>query len=192
LKSPFTHFPLFLFIFIFGCSLFDIRQGEDPSPGGGDWQFPDSAYKVLENLRTAVNTFNLVNYLASLDSADFEFVADEGLRSGPNGHLYLDWGYDREREMVDELFSSLDFGQLTPIFLSLQYTAGDSGPITFRYSGAYELSVSFADGNAVFAAGSSDFHLIRGPSGLWSLNQWLDFKRDTLTLSFAEVKARDF
>ena len=171
--------------------MFDIREGEEPSPGGGDWQFPDSAHKVLENLETAVNTFNMVNYLSCLDSADFEFLADEALRLGPNGYLYQNWDYDKEQELVNELFNSLDYGQQTPIFLDLQFTAGDSGPVTYRYSAAYEISVSFADGNAIFAAGSSDFHVTRLASGLWFLSQWLDFKRDTLTLSFAEVKVQD-
>jgi hypothetical protein len=183
---------LSVFLLILGCGLFELRESEDPSPGGGDWVFPDSAYKVLDNLTSAVNAFNLVNYLSCLDTVDFEFVADEALRSGPTGHLYMDWGYDREQEATDELFSALDYGAQVPIFLLIFYSPADSGPSTYRYTASYELSVSFSDGRAVFAAGSSDFHLNRNPSGLWSLERWMDFRMDSLTPSWAEVKAGDF
>ncbi len=174
-----------------GCQAFRLREPPPPEEGGA-FYFPDSAHKVLDNLASAFNEFNLARYLRSFHP-DFRFEPEDRLVNGPTGDLYRNWTLAVESTRVQALFQALDLGHMpSPVVLTLAYQPVESLADEIRFRAHYTLEVYLIrEPYRVAAAGSSWFAVRRDEANLWSLVEWSD-QADSGHLSIAEVKAQDF
>ncbi len=173
------------------CEWFRLREPPPPEQGG-TFYFPDSAHKVLDNLASAFNEFNLARYLRSFHP-DFMFYPEDRLVNGPSGDLYRHWTLAVESTRVQALFQALDLGHMpSPVVFTLEYQPVDSLTDEVRFRAHYDLEVYLIrEPHRVTAAGSSLFVVRKDEADLWSLVEWSD-GADSGHLSIAEVKAQDF
>ncbi len=174
-----------------GCDWFRLREPPPPQ-NGGSFFFPDSAHKVLDNLASAFNEFNLSRYLQSF-APEFRFYPEDRLVNGPTGDLYRNWTLEVESTRVQALFQVLDLGhQPSPVVFTLSYHPTDTLTDEIRFRAHYDLELYLLrEPHRVVAAGSSLFVLRKDPADLWHLESWYDWA-DSGQLSIAEVKAQDF
>ncbi|MFH0766183.1 MAG: hypothetical protein V2A61_07165 [Calditrichota bacterium] len=159
-----------------GCNLFTTRAPEEPNPGSGGWQFPQSPQIAVENLESSVGRRSAVDYMRCFESGEgndtLAFIPDpqsDALKPG----LFDDWGLEKERRHVESLFANLSLDSVADLHLTVERLTllADSSDLT----GSYRLYLGHSRDLAPREMeGRLEFRLHRGPDGGWYIDRWTD------------------
>jgi len=186
---PFLSF-LLISLAVGACSVFDTRSAEEPDSGNtGVFVQPDRPEVVLDNLISAVENLNTVNYLRCLQREGFSFApSNNALMQNPE--VWSNWTYDAEQIYFNNLRASAENTtghrlQLTNITSEIRDTD------TRQIIADYTLRVLHNRGNSGVPTaiyGRFILELQSGEDGLWEISSWSDVAQGN-TFSWSDLRA---
>lgn len=172
------------FLLIARCDWFNPREAETPQEEDSDWQQPLNPSAVLMNLERSFEDRNIINYGASLAS-DFEFFGDLSDSLYVNPGSFNDWYYDVEIDAATILFNTF-----SNIELYFQDSLKDSTGAEAHFYELYTINLESLD-SSVIAKGLAHFKLTLDSLNLWSIEEWTDFRTDTVFIDWGILKAKN-
>jgi hypothetical protein len=170
--------------------VFDTRSAEEPDSGNtGVFVQPDRPEVVLDNLISAVENLNTVNYLRCLQREGFSFApSNNALMQNPE--VWSNWTYDAEQIYFNNLRASAENTtghrlQLTNITSEIRDTD------TRQIIADYTLRVLHNRGNSGVPTaiyGRFILELQSGEDGLWEISSWSDVAQGN-TFSWSDLRA---
>ena len=186
-----------LILTIASCGLFSPRDPESPDTGKSSYVPPTSPDIVITNFIASLKEKNTENYIACFtmkvtsDSKEFVFIpSNEASSLYPQ--VFDSWGIINERQYFVSMITKL-LNEFSPD-LQLSNSRFDViTPDSAIYISDYYLYVNHNITTYTNKAqGTLQFSLIHRSDGLWSINQWYDFKPavDTLKITWSVLKAQ--
>ncbi len=166
--------------------MFELRQREEPDTSPG-WILPDSAHLVIQNLESALENMNIVNYSNCFDE-EFIFLPDSVTYSR-NPDLFANWTKDVEVQTASVMFSQMRSNPDVRIDLERADSSGDT--VSFLYE--YLIHLNLQNGEALSVNGKSLFTTILRDDGLYYIYRWEDFLPDSQiqgSITWSELKGR--
>jgi hypothetical protein len=175
---------LLLLLLFHSCDWFNPREAETPQEEESDWQEPFNPSAVLSNLERAFEDRNIINYGASLTS-NFEFFGDLSDSLYVNPGSFQDWFYDVEINVATKLFNTF-----SNIELFFEDSLKDSTGAEANFYELYTINLESLD-SSVIVAGLVHFRLTLDSLNLWGIEEWTDFRTDTLYIDWGILKAKN-
>jgi hypothetical protein len=187
LRLIFTGISLLL---ITGCSIFDTRNAEPPDTGNtGVFMQPDRPEVVLDNLISAVENLNTVNYLRCLTEPSFEFIpSSSALNSSPE--IWTNWSIDAERTYFNNMRAASENTRghrLSLSNISTELSSSNSRQIFANYS----LTILHNRSNVgvpTMITGRFALQVEMSEDGLWAITSWTDISIDN-NYSWSDLRA---
>ena len=194
--SSLTYSPGF-FILIFsifpilsGCELFQTRDAEPPDTGNvGVFLQPDRPEVVLDNLISAVENLNAVNYSRCLIESGFRFnPSNSALNSSPE--IWASWSVEDERTYFNNLraaATNTSGHRLSLSNISTELSSNDPRQVFADYT----LTVLHNRSNLgvpTTISGTLALRLQLEDSGLWTISEWTDISNSG-EYSWSDLKA---
>jgi hypothetical protein len=179
-------------LFLGSCSLFEVRDVEEPDTGGSIFQQPDRPEIVLVNLQNAVANLNTQNYLRGLHENDFEFVASQQAQTDDPA-LWPSWGRDSEQLYFNNMQSAAQAFSGHQLQLNNEIQENISATAT-RITVDYVLTVVHnrsSSGLPTVCTGQMIVMVEADDNGLWYIMQWTDTGNDT-DFTWSQLKAAFF
>jgi hypothetical protein len=189
LKAPF----LILIMVVFaatGCSLFETRQAELPEDGStGVFLQPDRAEVVLDNLISAIQNLNTLNYIRCLSEDRFTFApSNAALTTNPD--IWVNWTVDQEQTYFNNMRAASE--STTGHQLRLSNISNElSAPNQRQIVADYSLTVFHnrtGMGIPTNLGGRFILELESGEDGLWSIISWTDVGQGS-NFSWSDLRA---
>lgn len=173
-----------------GCELFQTRDAEPPDTGNvGVFLQPDRPEIVLENLISAVENLNAVNYSRCLIETGFRFnPSNSALNSSPE--IWTNWSDEEERTYFNNLRAAATNNsghRLTLSNISTELSSNDSRQVFADYT----LTVLHNRSNLgvpTTISGTFALRLQLLDSGLWTISEWTDISNGG-EYSWSDLKA---
>lgn len=177
-------------VMITGCSIFDTRDAEPPDTGNtGVFMQPDRPEVVLDNLISAVENLNTVNYLRCLTEPSFEFIpSSSALNSSPE--IWTNWSIDAERTYFNNMRAASENTsghRLALSNISTELSSSDSRQIFANYS----LTILHNRSNVgvpTMISGRFALQVEMSEDGLWAITSWTDISIDD-NYSWSDLRA---
>ncbi len=170
-----------------GCDLFSTRDAEDPDAGRSSWDIPRVPRDVLRNITLALAERNDVDYLRSISSDSFSFIADAVTLS--NYPELAGWNLTEETRHITQLLSGgvlPNDSILAVVFESIEQTEWpDSAFLQEKYTLLAGVTVP---GVAHQMSGTVEFHLVVESEGYWVIRRWVD-RRTEGEPTWSDLKA---
>jgi len=184
---------IFLFLMVIlssGCELFQTRDAEPPDTGNvGVFLQPDRPEIVLDNLISAVENLNAVNYARCLIESGFRFnPSNSALNSSPE--IWASWSAENERTYFNNLraaSANTSGHRLTLSNISTELSSNDSRQVFADYT----LTVLHNRSNLgvpTTISGTFALRLQLLDSGLWTIGEWTDISKGG-DYSWSDLKA---
>ncbi len=158
-------------IAVSGCGVFGTRDPEPPITGGGTYLQPDTPEQVVENLRSAVEELNTLNYRRSF-SDDFEFTPTSTAEA--NNPIFSGWSTTNEEQYFSAVASAAQFS----VGHELTLDNPSAAPVSERMSvvdTGYSLTINHNRPDIPTGfAGQLRWEIEQGTDGLWRLTRWTD------------------
>lgn len=172
------------------CSLFETRDSESPDSGNtGVFMQPDRPEVVLDNLVSAVENLNTVNYLRCLRESDFIFNPSGGAQNA-SPEIWASWTIDEERTYFNNLRASTQ--NTSGHRLSLSNISTElSGTGSRQIFANYSLTVLHNRSNVgvpTLISGRLALVVEMSEDGLWAIKEWTDISVDN-NYSWSDLKA---
>jgi hypothetical protein len=177
-------------IVVSGCELFETRPAEPPDTGNvGVFLQPDRPEVVLDNLISAVENLNPVNYSRCLISNGYRYnPSNSALNSSPE--MWANWSIDDERTYFNNLRAAATNSgghRLALTNISTELSSNDSRQVFANYT----LTVLHNRTNLgvpTTISGTLALRLQLGEDGLWSIREWTDISSGG-EYSWSDLKA---
>lgn len=181
---------LALMVILTGCELFQTRNAEPPDTGNvGVFLQPDRPEVVLENLISAVENLNAVNYSRCLIESGFRFnPSNTALNSSPE--IWASWSVEDERTYFNNLRAAATNNsghRLSLLNISTELSSNDSRQVFADYT----LTVLHNRSNLgvpTTISGTIALRLQLEEDGLWSIREWTDISTSG-EYSWSDLKA---
>jgi hypothetical protein len=189
-RFKYLFLALFALVSMGGCELFETRDAEPPDTGNvGVFLQPDRPEVVLDNLISAVQNLNAVNYSRCLIENGFKFnPSNSALNSSPE--IWASWSVEDERTYFSNLRAAATNNsghRLTLSNISTELSSNDSRQVFADYT----LTVLHNRSNLGVPTtinGTFALRLQLGEDGLWSINEWTDISNGG-EYSWSDLKA---
>lgn len=173
-----------------GCELFQTRDAEPPDSGNvGVFLQPDRPEVVLDNLVSAVENLNALNYSRCLIERGFKFnPSNSAQNSSPE--IWGNWSLEDEKTYFNNLRSAATNSsghRLTLSNISTELSSNDSRQVFATYT----LTVLHNRSNLgvpTTISGTLALRLQLENSGLWSISEWTDISNGD-DYSWSDLKA---
>lgn len=154
-----------------GCGIFGTRDPEPPITGGGTYLQPDTPEQVVENVQSAVEELNTLNYRRSF-SDDFEFTPTSTAEA--NNPIFGGWSTTNEEQYFSAVASAAQFS----VGHELTLDNPSAVPVSERTSvvdTGYSLTINHNRPDIPTSfAGQLRWEIEQGADGLWRLARWTD------------------
>ena len=176
-------------VFLFsGCDLFSTRDAEAPDTGRSSWDIPRVPRDVLRNITLALAERNDVDYLRSISSDHFSFIADAVTLS--NYPELAGWSLAEETRHITQLLSGGVLPSdsiLSVVFENIEQTEWpDSAFLQEKYTLLAGVTVP---GVAHQMSGTAEFLLGVESEGYWVIRRWVD-RRTEGEATWSDLKAQ--
>lgn len=173
-----------------GCELFETRPAEPPDSGNvGVFLQPDRPEVVLDNLISAVENLNAVNYTRCLITTGFRFnPSNAALNSSPE--IWASWSVDDERTYFNNLraaATNTSGHRLSLTNISTELSSNDSRQVFANYT-ITVLHNRTNQGVPSTINGTFALRLQLGEDGLWTISEWTDISNGG-EYSWSDLKA---
>lgn len=174
-----------------GCGLFETRTPEEPEQTSSNYQAPTDASIVFENMKSAFQDLNTVNYVKSFadsttTSLDFSFEPSPAGRSR-FAALFQVWDRSMEQQYFENLKSRLPAGSVPSLVLSIdrETISVDSTLV----EATYQLTVPHQQTSfPQTARGRAQFTLRLDQGGYWYITRWIDLANAQNDFTWSEMK----
>lgn len=172
------------------CSLFETRDAELPGDGNkGIFLQPDRPEVVLDNLISAVENLNTVNYLRCLRESNFRFTPSNNAQN-TNPDVWINWSYESEQTYFSNLSAAAE--NTTGHRLLLSNISTELSSTNARQIFAdYSLTALHNRGNVgvpTLILGRFALEVRMSEDGLWSIASWTDISAEN-NFSWSDLKA---
>ncbi len=172
-----ARYPLISLVTAVLIAMACITGPDSGETAGPPWDPADSAWKVVENLCYAYNNMDLDLYMSCFRD-DFQFhllYLGPGYGIGP-GEQDSSWGYQREMEIHENMFSTVYGIELEMNGSSQIPWSGDTTGQSLQLSRTFDLKVYLDQTleNGYRASGTALFICRQDTSGDWYIWQWWD------------------
>jgi len=180
------------------CGLFETRQPESPNAKKSLFEPPFSASTVLNNLVNSISEKNVDDYIKCFsdtsqgDSIRFAFFASQEAMTRYQ-NLFINWSIQNEKRYFTSLMNAVLSDSIPSLNLAnkskFDLLMSDSAIITSDYV----LQVDHSNSNiGKVAKGTLQFVIYRRTSGWWTIQRWIDTKKqsDTLNTTWSLFKAQ--
>ena len=174
---------------LLGCGLFEPRSPEAPTGPGSNNRPATDASIVMDNLQTAIEERNELNYASCLSTPlagngrPFSFTPSRDV-GAVYASVFSDWSVLNEQEYFHNLFATnSSFSNLT---LTLKNSLVTADSVLYSYD--YTLTCVHAN-TPVTARGSLQFTLATDDRGIWSIFRWIDYSLPTNDMTWSQLKA---
>ena len=171
-----------------GCDLFSTRDAEDPDAGRSSWSLPLEPPDVMRNISYAYADLNSFDYMLSISSDSFSFIADAIALSN---HPELDgWSRTQENDHIKHLFEGdvLSQDSVLSVIFEDSVRIGLSNPDSESWQAKYTITGVTATGVAHQMSGTVVFHLVIESEGYWVIRRWED-RRTEGEATWSDLKA---
>jgi hypothetical protein len=176
-------------VLLFGfmsCDLFKTRTPEEPSQHSSTYVPPTDVVLVLQNMVSAFQDGDAVNYSKSFSETSFSFEPATSARTKYGGEL-MGWDKTKEQRYFEKVinhFSNnskvvLEFDPFTPTSLNSN---------TSQVETAYHLTLPSDAGVIKKFNGKVQYTLSQDQSGIWFINQWVDVGTNTPDSTWSDLK----
>lgn len=177
-------------LFLTSCSLFETRDAELPGDTNtGIFMQPDRPEVVLDNLISAVENLNTVNYLRCLREANFQFVPSNNAQN-TNPDVWSGWTFESEQTYFSNLRAAAE--NTTGHRLLLSNISTELSSTNARQIFAdYSLTVLHNRGNVgvpTLILGRFALEVRMSDDGLWAITSWTDISAEN-NFSWSDLKA---
>ncbi len=177
-------------VFFVSCELFQTRDAEPPDTGNvGVFLQPDRPEVVLDNLISAVENLNAVNYTRCLIESGFRFnPSNTALNSSPE--IWANWSVEDEKTYFNNLRAAATNNsghRLTLSDISTELSSNDSRQVFADYT----LTVLHNRSNLgvpTTISGTFALRLQLEDDGLWTISEWTDISNGG-EYSWSDLKA---
>lgn len=191
MQRKFNYIFALVFIYVYGCGLFDTRDVQPPSENRSTFNQPTSPDIVLANLNFAIAEKNLDNYLkcfvdSNFSTRRFKFFPDALAQS--QYPVFLNWTLNNERAYYSNLIVFTNPNASSNLFLSniSMNTGIDSAIIDSDYLLVYDhnkLNI------AKVLKGKLRFIMGTDIRSFWSIHSWYDFIDNNNDTTWSVLKA---
>lgn len=182
---------LLLPLLLSGCSLFGLRDVEEPTAPRSNFVPPTSPDLVLVNMQSAITDKDINNYLqclvdSSLTGRKFRFIAD--VTSQIQYPIFRTWDLTNERNYFYNLLA-LTSPQSTSLFF---YSNVNS--LTYSDSAIYDMDYLLRFDHQKTSVpktltGKLRFIMVMNSKNLWAISTWTDFKSADTDTTWSVLKA---
>jgi len=153
---------------------------EGQEPDGPPWEYPDSAYKVIENLEYAYETMDLELYMSCF-RYDFEFTGC--VQPEPTT-----WGYVTEGLVHDCMFDIVYDVDLAFEGSGESPWSGDSTGESLELERIFDLNVYMDEYSGFRASGQEIFICRPDGDGTWYVWKWFDYSDTKERMTWCGIK----
>ena len=178
---------MMLCLSLISCDLFKTRTPEEPSQQSSNYIPPTDASLVLQNMVSAFQDGDAVNYTKSFSETSFSFEPSTSARTRYGGEL-LSWDKTKEQDYFKNVINSLQpNSKVTLVFTPMTST---NFPDSCEIGTAYQLTVPHTKANvAKVFVGQSQFTIIRDPQiGYWYIRRWVDVGVNPSDSTWSDLK----
>jgi hypothetical protein len=183
-------FTLCFLLFITSCSLFETRDAELPGDTNtGIFMQPDRPEVVLDNLVSAVENLNTVNYLRCIRESNFQFVPSNNAQN-TNPDVWSGWTFESEQTYFSNLRAAAENTTGHRLLLSNISTELSSSNARQIFAD-YSLTVLHNRGNVgvpTLILGRFALEVKMSDDGLWAITSWTDISAEN-NFSWSDLKA---
>ncbi|MGQ9810996.1 MAG: hypothetical protein ACUVQ7_06595 [bacterium] len=161
------------------CEIFEVRDAEEPTGGGGEFQIQRTPQAVISNLRNSLFSSDPINYEEVL-SKDFIFVPDAGDVAEFDIYypgILTQWGKDVEAEVVTVLLSRLINQPIDLGFEEESKEVLEETDSTYIFKASYSIVVCLIDRRWEKYYGICIVSINLESDGLWRMTRWEDYRR---------------
>jgi hypothetical protein len=167
------------------CDLFKTRTPEEPSQHSSTYVPPTDVLLVLQNMVSAFQDGDAVNYTKSFSETSFSFEPATSARTKYGGEL-MSWDKTKEQRYFEKVlnhFSNnarvvLEFDPFTPTYNNN----------TSQVETAYHITLPLDAGVIKKFNGKVQYTLSQDQSGFWSINQWVDVEINVSDSTWSDLK----
>lgn len=159
---------------------FATRDPELPITQQSTWIQPTSASYVLINLRNAIAEKNIQNYLRCLADTSkvkqrFLYIPEPTVQAANPG-LFRSWGYEEERNYLNQLFLVLPKDSTSQLTLTPLRENASQDSVIFLHE--YQLVLHHqrqAQYGLAVSRGQVEMRLLRSSENSWYIHRWTDY-----------------
>jgi len=172
---------------LISCDLFQTRTPEEPSQQSSNYIPPTDASIVLQNIVSAFQDRDAVNYAKSFSELSFSFEPATSARTRYGGEL-MSWDKTKEQQYFENVKNSLQ--QNSKVTLEFIPMTSTNFPDSCEIGTSYRLSVPHTRTNvAKYFSGQSQFTIIRDPQvGYWYIRRWVDVGVNPSDSTWSDLK----
>jgi hypothetical protein len=172
-------------ISLMSCDLFKTRTPAEPSQQSSSYIPPTDPSLVLQNMISAFQDGNAVNYAKSFSSNSFVFMPSANARN-KYGIDWTTWSKAQEQQCFEKILNH--FSSKSRVGLVFEPYTPTYSNNTSQVETDYHLTLPSDAGVSKKFNGRVQYLLAQDQSGLWYINQWLDVGTTVTDSTWSDVK----
>lgn len=173
-----------LCIALISCDLFKTRTPAEPSQESSNYIPPTDPSLVVQNMISAFQDGNTVNYTKSFSDGSFIFTPSASARS-KYGIDWTSWE-TQEQQCFEKILNH--FSSSTRVVLSFDAFTPTYNNAVSQVETNYHLTLPAAAGSTKIFNGKVQLTLAQDQSGLWYINQWVDVAITVSDSTWSDLK----
>jgi hypothetical protein len=176
-------------VLLFGlmsCDLFKTRTPEEPSQHSSTYIPPTDVVLVLQNMASAFQDGDAVNYSKSFSETSFSFEPATSARTKYGGEL-MSWDKTKEQRYFEKVINH--FSNNSKVILEFDpFIPTSLNSMTSQVETAYHLTLPPDAGVVKKFNGKVQYTLSQDQSGFWYINQWVDVGTNAPDSTWSDLK----
>ena len=170
---------------LISCDLFKTRTPEEPSQESSNYIPPTDPSLVLQNMTSAFQDGDAVNYAKSFSSTSFIFTPSTNAKN-KYGIDWTSWTKTQEQQCFEKIINH--FSNNSKVVLSFNIFTPTYSTTTSQVETDYHLTLPQDAGVIKKFNGRVQFTLAQDQSGLWYINQWVDVAINVSDSTWSDLK----
>jgi hypothetical protein len=170
---------------LISCDLFKTRTPEDPSQHSSTYVPPTDVLLVFQNMVSAFQDGDAVNYSKSFSDASFSFEPATSARTKYGGEL-LNWDKTKEQIYFQKVINH--FSNNSRVVLAFEPFTPTYNNNTSQVETTYHLTLPIEAGVIKKFNGKVQYSLSQDQSGFWYINQWVDVGINISDSTWSDLK----
>jgi hypothetical protein len=174
---------------LMSCDLFKTRTPAEPSQQSSNYIPPTDPSIVLQNMTSAFQDGNAVNYTKSFSSNYFLFTPSASARN-KYGIDWTTWSKAQEQQCFEKILNH--FSTKSKVVLTFELFTPTYSNNTSQVETDYHLTLPSDAGVIKKFNGRVQYTLAQDQSGLWYINQWVDVGTTVSDSTWSDFKGVAF
>jgi hypothetical protein len=170
---------------LISCDLFKTRTPEEPSQQSSTYVPPTDPSLVLQNMISAFQDGDAVNYAKSFSNTSFIFTPSASAKN-KYGIDWTAWNKTQEQQCFEKILNH--FSNNTRVVLAFESYTPTYNNNTSQVETDYHLTLPIDAGVIKKFNGRVQYTLAQDQSGLWYINQWVDVGTNVSDSTWSDLK----